>query len=149
MERPFTCFNFLVILDLPNRQELCRAEFSDCDGLEITMEPKTIREGGNNNRPIHLIGPVSYGQLTLKRGMTKTFDLWDWFDQVLKKGQGGLRANGEIVMLGADRKTKQVSFKLTGCMPVKLRAPTLNAKEGQVAIEEMQLVYEMLTIEYW
>ena len=37
------------------------------------------RVGGVNDRQIHLIGPVTYSQLTLKRGMTSNLQLWQWF----------------------------------------------------------------------
>jgi phage tail-like protein len=145
--RPFTTFNFRVELTQEGSNNLiCNAAFSECDGLEMTMTPKTIREGGNNNMPIHLIGPVSYGQLTLKRGMTDTLDLWNWFENVLKKGQWGQRASGTIVILSSDSTTEQARFELHGCMPVKLKAPALNAKEGLLAIEEMQIAYEMMSI---
>jgi len=144
---PFTTFNFEVELSLSGEGgEMCSAAFSECDGLQMTMETKTIREGGNNNRQIHLIGPVNYGQLTLKRGMTATLDLWDWFDRVLQKGHMGDRVNGQVVMYAADRKTEQVRFQLTGCLPVKIKAPALNAKDGLLAIEEMQIAYEMMRI---
>jgi len=154
---PFTAFNFWVEITVPGLSDagdsesgkpnyLCSASFAECDGLEMTMEPKTIREGGNNGRQIHLAGPVSYGQLALKRGMTQNFDLWDWFDQVLQRGQSGLRASAQVVMRTGDRKEEQVVFELFGCLPVKLKAPTLNAKEGIVAIEEMQIAYERLSL---
>ena len=68
--RPFTSFNFAVEI---NRGEdghpLVNAAFAECDGLEMTMEVKTIREGGANDRQIRLNGMVAYGQLTLKRGI--------------------------------------------------------------------------------
>ena len=145
--RPFTAFNFVVSLYLPGQSDaLCSAAFSECDGLEMNLAPKTIREGGNNNQPIHLLGPVSYGQLTLKRGMSETFDLWDWFEKVTQMGQGGLRASGEVIMLASDGVTEQVRITLSGCLPVKLKAPALNAQSGLVAIEEMQIAYEMLKI---
>ena len=38
---------------------LCSAAFAECDGLEMTMDVKTIREGGNNGAQIRLTGPVS------------------------------------------------------------------------------------------
>ena len=144
---PYTAFNFRVELTLPDRPDyLCSANFAECDGLEMTMEPKTIREGGNNSQPIHLLGPVSYGQLSLKRGMTDNLDLWEWFDLVMQKGQGGLRASGQVVMLSANR-AEQVQFTLERCLPVKLKAPALNAKDGMVAIEELQIAYESLHFE--
>jgi phage tail-like protein len=154
---PFTTFNFKVLLSFPSSlsqigatlgvEELtvCRGEFSECDGLEMTMAPKTIREGGNNGRQIHLSGPVSYGQLTLKRGMTENTALWRWFERAQRKLD--LRADGKIVMLAPDRRSKQVRFSLTGCLPVKIKAPALSAATGAVAVEEMQIAYETLTLD--
>lgn len=143
---PFTSFNFKVLLTLKNDNNfLCKAAFSTCDGLEMSMEIKTIKEGGNNSGPIHLIGPVSYGNLTLKRGMTDSFDLWDWFDKVKLRDVSGYYASGEVVMLSSERK-EQAAFVLTGCLPVKLKAPTLDAKEGMIAIEEMTIAYQSLRI---
>jgi phage tail-like protein len=145
---PFTTFNFLVEIDnvTGGSGTVCAATFSDVDGLEMTLEPKTIREGGNNVGPVHMAGQVGYGQLTLKRGMTSNFDLWTWFDAVTAPGGGGLRASAHIVMLGSDG-SQQLQFNLSGCLPVKLKAPALNAKDGIVAIEEMSLVYELMSLE--
>ena len=149
---PFTAFNFSVAINVPglSRTAICNAAFSECDGLEMTMEVKTIREGGNNNGQIRLLGPLSYGQLTLKRGMTDTFDLWDWFNKLLQaptvKLREELRGNAEVTLYAADGLTKRARFILTRCVPLKLKAPSLNAKDGMVAIEELQLAYESLTI---
>jgi phage tail-like protein len=143
---PFTTFNFLVNLELPGEDgKVCDAAFSDCSGLEMTLAPKSIREGGNNGRQIHLVGPVSYGQLTLKRGMTEDFGLWRWFERV--QTERSVRASGQIQMLAPDRKKADVRFNLSGCLPVKIKAPSLSAKDGLIAIEEMQLVYETLSLQ--
>ena len=142
---PFTTFNFAVEITLdPVSKRVCDAAFSECDGLEMTMEVKTIREGGANNRQHRLTGPVAYGQLTLKRGVTSNFDLWDWFQQVIVNP--GLRADVEVVMYAQDRQTVLMSFLLTRCVPVKLKAAGLNAAAGGVAIEELQLAYETLSL---
>lgn len=142
--RPITSFNFRIHLRLPGAQaSLCEADFAECDGLEMSVSPKTIREGGNNGRMIHLPGPISYGQLSLKRGMTGNLDLWGWFER--SQIERGLRASGEVIMLGSDR-TAQLRFELSGCLPIKLKAPGLNAKDGQIAIEEMQIAYETLSL---
>jgi phage tail-like protein len=143
--RPFTTFNFKIKLWVgSSATELCECEFSECDGLEMNIEPKTIREGGNNGVQIHLMGPMTYGTLTLKRGMTGDFGLWRWFQQVQQ--DRSLRANGEIQMLSSDRNDVDVRFTLTNCLPIKLRAPGLRAKDGEVAIEEMQIAYETLDL---
>jgi phage tail-like protein len=144
--RPFTNFNFLVEIEVNQiSDQVCAAVFSDVDGLEMTLEPKTIKEGGRNTGPVHMAGQVAYGQLTLKRGMTSTFDLWKWFEATVAPGKAGLRGSADITMLAADG-SEQLQFRVTGCLPVKLRAPALNAKDGLIAIEEMTLVYESLTL---
>ncbi len=144
---PFTAFNFSVEI---NRGEdgkpLVNAAFSECDGLEMSMEVKTIREGGGNNRQIRLNGPVSYGQLTLKRGMTESFDLWNWFQDTI--AQPHLRANAAIVMLAEDGSTERVRFTLERCLPVKIKSPALNAKDGMIAIEELQIAYESMQFKF-
>lgn len=143
---PFTTFNFRVLLELPGSSDpVCAAAFSECDGLDMSMAQKTIREGGNNARQIHLAGPVSYGQLTLKRGMSEDFGLWSWFSRT--QAEPSLRASGEVHVLAPDRQKVQVRFALTGCLPVKIKAPSLSAKDGLIAIEEMSIVYETLAVE--
>ena len=142
---PFRSFNFAVEISVAGVSEtICNAAFSECDGLEITMDVKTIREGGNNGTQIRLTGPMNYGQLTLKRGMTKTFDLWKWTARMLTNRE--LRADAEVVLFAANGETERARFVLSRCVPVKLKAPALNAKDGTIAIEEMQLAYESLTL---
>ena len=140
---PFTAFNFSVEI---NRGQdggpLAAAEFSECDGLEMTMDVKTIREGGANDHPIRVSGPVNYSNLTLKRGMTSNHDLWKWFAD--SAADPRLRADAEVVLLGADGTSEKARFQLSRCLPIKIKAPALSARDGAVAIEEMQLAYETL-----
>lgn len=54
-------------------------------------------------------------------------------------------AEGEITMKNADGEDA-VIYKLKECLPVKVSGPTMNAQTGQVAIEELQLVYAQMEI---
>jgi phage tail-like protein len=140
---PFTAFNFSIEISKEgDANRLCNAAFADCDGLEMTMDVKTIREGGANGRAVRLSGMLNYGQLTLKRGMTASGDLWEWFSAVVI--DPSIRATAEVVMLAPDG-SEIARFVLERCLPVKLKAPTLNAKDGTIAIEELQIAYESLT----
>jgi len=142
---PFTSFNFAIEINVPGvSTKICSAAFSECDGLDMTMEVKTIREGGNSSTQYRLAGPVAYSQLTLKRGMTSTFDLWDWFNATLNNAR--LRADAEVVLFAADGRTERARFILKRCLPVKVKAPSLNAKDGMIAIEELQLAYESMRL---
>jgi phage tail-like protein len=142
---PFTAFNFAVEINRgSDGAPLVNAAFSECDGLEMSMDVKTIREGGANDRQIRLNGAVNYAPLTLKRGMTASFDLWTWFRDSANDPR--LRADAEVVLLAADGTTERVRFQLARCVPIKIKAPALNAKDGQIAIEELQIAYESLTV---
>lgn len=142
---PFTSFNFAVEINVPGvSRKICSAAFSECDGLDMAMEVKTIREGGNNSTQYRMAGPVTYGQLSLKRGMTASFDLWDWFTATLHNAR--LRADAEVVLFAGDGRTERARFILKRCLPVKVKAPSLNAKDGMIAIEELQLAYEQMKL---
>lgn len=145
--QPLTAFNFAVEIEVPGVSGcVCNGAFAECDGLEMTMEVKTIREGGNNVAPVRLTGPMSLGQVTLKRGLTPRFDLWDWLAALQEPGNGKLRATAKIVVFDTDGRTERARFVLGRCLPTKLKAPALNAKDGLVAIEELQMVYESLKL---
>ncbi len=143
---PFTAFNFAV--EINRGQEggapLANAAFAECDGLEMSIELKTVREGGNNREQIHLMGPTSYGQLTLRRGMTANLDLWRWFVAAATPGRVSTALG--LVTLWDPGGTPQLTFALKGCLPTRMRGPSLNAKDGQVAIEELQLAYARLDV---
>ncbi len=151
-EYPFNTFNFHVQLNIPNAtglgltSPLCDMEFAELDGLEMSMEPKTVREGGNNVEQINLVGPVTYSNLTLKRGMTSNLDVWKWFMGSTGNTARSTRASGTILVKDGQG-TNRVRFNLYGCLPIKVKAPALNAKDGGVAIEEMQIAYTAFTIE--
>jgi phage tail-like protein len=143
---PFTAFNFSVEIEVPGvSNRVCNAAFAECDGLEMSMEVKTIREGGQNAAQVHLAGPVSYTPLTLRRGMTASYDLWTWFTAT--QTNPALRADATITLLDSDGQTERARFILTRCLPVKLKAPSLNAKEGALAVEELELAYETLAFQ--
>src|SRR5260370_35007041 len=122
-EYPFTTFNFAIEIHVQELSKLpphfCNAAFSECDGLEMTMDVKTIREGGNNGKEIRLTGPLKYGQVTMKRGMTSTFDLWDWFNLMVTNQS--LRADAEVVIFAANGTTERARFLLPRCVPGKLK----------------------------
>jgi len=148
MTDPFTAFRFEVMLDLDQPVEgltspLCDAAFAECDGLEMTMEPKLVESASVTNRQQYLIGPVKYGQVTLKRGMTSNLQLWQWFART--RPGSVLTAHGQITMWDSDG-TPAVTFTLDSCLPVKMRAPALSAKDGLIAIEELTLVSAQIRV---
>ena len=139
---PYTAFSFAVeIYPDGDSAPLVGGAFAECDGLEMTMDVKTIKEGGAPDRAIRVNGPVSFANLTLKRGMTANFDLWTWFRDSIADPR--LRADAEVVLLGPDG-SERARFQLSRCVPIKMKAPTLSSTGTAVAIEELQMAYETL-----
>lgn len=124
--------------------EICAGAFSECSGLEATMEPKVIKAGGANYGAYQRPGPVSFATVVLKRGMTANRDLFKWF-QLVNGGAYAYRLSAEIDMQNAEG-TTVVTWGLDNCMPVKFKAADLNAKGTEVGIEELHLAHEGLRL---
>ncbi len=149
VDPPYTAFRFEVVLNLDDpppgvTNPVCHAAFTECSGLEMALEPKTFSQGGDNLRQVHRIGPVTYGQLTLRRGMTANLGLWNWIAAAAQPGRNS-KAQGQVTMWDADG-TPRLTFVLTDCLPVRVGGPSLNAQTGQVALEELRLVYSRLEV---
>jgi len=126
---------------------LCSGAFSEASGLEATMTPRTVREGGRNFGATQLVGPTAFGTLTLKRGVTDARDLWQWFDLVAGRERFGLRLQGQLDVIDPGADAVALRWRLLNVLPVKFKAPDLAATANQVAIEEVQLVFEELQLE--
>ncbi|MGD8791446.1 MAG: phage tail protein, partial [Anaerolineae bacterium] len=55
--------------------------FTGCSGLSLTRDVETVEEGGVNDRVHKLPGRVTFSNITLKRGLSISRGLWDWFQQ--------------------------------------------------------------------
>ncbi|MEO6713858.1 MAG: phage tail protein [Mycobacteriales bacterium] len=142
---PFTAFSFRIELWLPGAAApLCDAAFAECEGLELRFDVAGMREGGQPGRHQLLSSPAPPGRVTLRRGMTASMDLWRWCSDVAR--DGGPRARCDVVVLSPDGTEELVRFVLRGALPLRLRGPHLNAAAGGVAIEELELVGESLSV---
>lgn len=123
--------------------ELCSGAFAECSGLEATMEPKVINEGGRNYGPAQRAGPVTFSTVILKRGITTTDHLWQWFQLVSAESGYAHRLSVTITLLDPAGEP-QLEWMLDKAMPTKFKSPELNAKGSEIGIEELHLVHEGL-----
>ena len=91
------------------------------------MEVKTIREGGNNDRQIRLNGPVALRAADAEARHDRQLRPLGLV-QRQRRPTRGLRADAEVVLFAADGTTERARFLLSRCVPVKLKAPALNAQ---------------------
>lgn len=123
---------------------LCSGAFAECSGLEATMEPKVIKQGGVNYGAAQRAGQVTFATVVLKRGMTTTRDLWNWF-QLVAGGAYAVRMSAEISMQDTAG-NPVLTWGLKRAMPVKFKAADLNARGTEVGIEELHLAHEGLQL---
>ena len=121
---------------------MCSGAFSECSGLDASMQPREIRGGGANYGAAQRIGPVSFSTVILKRGMTSSKDLWAWF-QLVSAQAYSMRLSVELEMQDASG-TPVVTWRLARALPTKFKAADLNARGTDVGIEELHLVHEGL-----
>ncbi len=129
---------------LPTVVPMCSGSFSECSGIEATMEPKVIKEGGRNYGDAQRAGKVTFSTVTLKRGLTSNQDLWRWFELVNRRASASYRLTAVLTVLGPEGGPVKWAWQLDRCMPIKFKAPDLTATSSQVAIEELHLVHEGL-----
>ncbi|HKI33535.1 MAG TPA: phage tail protein [Gemmataceae bacterium] len=135
---PFRNFNFLVEI-----QGIVQASFLECSGLEATTEVVEYREGGDNTTVRKLPGKTSYSDITLKRGLTASAELWAWRQAVIEGTVD--RRHGSIVLYDLDNRTEVVRWNFTNAWPSKWDGPQLNARGNEVAHETLVLAHEGIT----
>ncbi|HRI13127.1 MAG TPA: phage tail protein [Verrucomicrobiota bacterium] len=143
---PYGAFNFLVNLGGPVGETQPLGGFSDVSGLMSEIKVAEYRNG--NEKPNHVRkvpGTHTVGDVTLKRGVVNSKDLWDWITQTRTQGIAGKRS---VVITLRDESGKSVQkWSLGGVVPLKYTGPTLAAKGGgEVAMEELVLSSESLEV---
>ena len=88
-----------------------------------------------------LPGRASFSDITLKRGITESKDLYEWHKAVL---QGQMqRRNGSVRLLD-DEGAEVVRWVFRDAWPRKWEGPNLNAMGNEVAVETFVLTCESL-----
>lgn len=125
------------------------AGFSEISGLEATMEAETYEAGGRNAGSLKFPGRVKWTNLVFKRGVlayrdpADTSDFWAWLQGYLD-GQG-TRKDGTITLQN-EAGEPALSWAWHRGLPVKWTGATMNATASQVAIEQLEIAHEGLTL---
>jgi phage tail-like protein len=130
--------NFRFRLEIDGLQV---AGFSDVTiGTTIT-DVIEYREGTDPSRVRKLPGLTKYGNVTLKRGVTNSLELFEWHKRIANGLTATNRKTVAIVVQdesGADK----ARFVVTEAWPAKYDAADLNAKGNEVFIEALELANE-------
>ena len=144
-DRPYGDFNFLV--DIGTGTEGPEAGFSEVLMPEASIHVIEYRNGNDKELGTRKIpGLVRYGNVTLKRGVMGSLNLYQWFNQV-RDGDVNAYRTVVIQLQNEDRTQIVWTWKLLRAWPVRYRSSDLNGKGQDTVIEELELTYERLEIE--
>ncbi len=114
--------------------------FAACDGLEARIDVVEFADGDNGTarkRP----GRTRFSNIVLRRGTTRTHDLWDWF-QTAMNGQVERRAGSVIVCDDASQELFRYNF-FEG-WPCRWKSLELDAEQPGTLVEEIEIAVERI-----
>lgn len=118
--------------------------FSECVGLESTMQVEEYREGGRNDGVLKFPGRIAGANIRLKRGVAISTDLWKWHEAYLRGT--GKRRDGVIELLD-DGGDVVGTWRFRRGIPIRWVGPNLVAGQSSVAVEELEIAHEGLKVQ--
>ena len=143
---PYGAFNFLVNLNGPVGADEALGGFSDVSGLGTEITVAEYRNGNDPENHVRKVpGVHKVSDVTLKRGIVNSGDLWEWIENTRRTGVAAQRT--VTITLRDEASTPVQTWTLRGVIPLKYTGPTLAAKGGgDVAMEELVLSAEALVL---
>jgi len=145
-ERPYVQFNFLVDLG-DGVTEGPKAGFQELSGIGMEVTVSEYRTGNHKeNSVMKITGMNKSTDVTMKRGVIGSLDLYQWLDQIRNGDQKAMRT--VTVQLQNEDHTEIVqTWKLLRARIIKHVSGPMNAKGTDVAMEELTVAYERLEME--
>ena len=137
---PFGSMRFWVEIG-----DVITGSFRECSGLGSEtelIETKEVVKGGFTVY-IKAPGALKWENISLKRGITDSMDIWEWRKKVEEGDVDGARMNGSIVMYDSTGEASARWNFISG-WPQKVSGPSFNATSNEIGVEELVIVHEGL-----
>jgi phage tail-like protein len=137
---PFGNFRFSLELN-----QVRVAGFAECTGLLMETKVLEYKEGGNNLTTLKFPEATSYGNITLKRGVSSSNELLEWQLDVAngRFSKNARASNPNVAIILNNEKGNPVKrWNLIRPFPVKWVAPDLKAAGNEIAIETIEIAHE-------
>lgn len=145
-----TAHRFYLALALDGQKD-ADAYFLECQGFRRTQDVIEICEvtsqSGVNQQsqglPVRtkIPGNVKSGNITLRRGMTNSTDIWNWFEKIER---GEWSKQRKLVSLSIYNQASQevARFELAGAWATTYKIADVNARSTEIEIEEVEVAFE-------
>ena len=144
--RPYVQFNFLVDLG-DGVTEGPEAGFQELSGIGMEVTVSEYRNGNaKENSVMKITGMNKATDVTMKRGVIGSRNLYLWLDQI-RNGDQSAKRTVTIHLQTEDHTAVVQTWKLMRACITKHTSGPFNAKGTDVAMEELVLAYERLEME--
>lgn len=119
--------------------------FMEVNGLEVSVETEDVQEGGQNSFVHKLPGRMTWPNITLKRGATRSNELLKWLNEssgetFAANGNKVARKTAAITLV--DRSGKRItSWDFDGAFPVKWSGPSFATSSGEAPTESLEITH--------
>ena len=145
-DRPYCQFNFLVDIGDGNTDGP-QVGFQEVSAIGMEVTVAEYRNGNSKeNSVMKITGLNKSTDVTMKRGIIGSLDLYQWLNQIRNGDQKALRTV-TIQLQNEDRTEIVQTWKLLRARIIKHTSGPFNAKGTDVAMEEIVLAYERLEME--
>jgi len=140
-EREDVLVGFHFALDV---QGVIKGYFTEVSGIGSESEvgeQKVVKDG--KQVVLKVPGRLKWGNITLKRGLTSSMDLWKWRKMIEDGDVKSARKNGSIIMF--NQKLDAVAqWDFKNAWPSKITGPAPKSDSNELVVEEMEIVHEYI-----
>lgn len=134
------------------------ALFTECSGIGGERSIEMVQEGGVNDHMIPLPGQMKYSNIQLKRGISTSQELWNWFDKGkyefnVKKVHMSIYQGGPGMNLLALAGLSSAGYgvvkqwDIENAFPVSWKLSDLNVNNiDSVAIESLEIAHSGISL---
>ncbi len=133
---PYRNYRFRVEID-----GIQIASFAEATIPDSTTDVTDYREGTDLPFQRKLSGLTKYGNITLKRGLTDSMDLYNWKKLVEDSGAITARKNISLILIDEEGSDK-AQWDINEAWPTKYDSSDFSAKANDVVIETFEIVHE-------
>ena len=139
-ELPLVGFHFSLEL-----QGEVSGYFTECSGIgseHEVVDHKVVTLDGHQ-KVMKVPGRLKWGDITLKKGITSSMDIWSWRKLVEDGDVEAARRNGSIIMY--DQTLSPVAeWTFERAWPTKVSGPTPKSDGNEISLEELTITHEYI-----
>jgi phage tail-like protein len=137
-EDPLAGFHFALEV-----QGVIEGYFTEVSGLgsETEVIDHKVVNAKGIQEVIKVPGRLKWSDITMKRGITSSLDIWDWRKMVEDGKVDDARRDGSVIMF--DQTLTQVArWNFQKAWPVKVSGPSLKSDSNDLVVEELTITHE-------